>query len=126
MSVTEKLDKFMREYSFNKADVARLSGVPYTTIDGLYKKGDENTKLSTLRKLASFIGCTIDELTDGYMSTEQGYYLDPETARLAQEIYDNPDLRVLMDASRKLAPDDVKTVADLVSKMKKKENHEDD
>ena len=126
MSVTEKLDKFMRERGFNKADVARLSGVPYTTIDGLYKKGDENTKLSTLRKLASFIGCTIDELTDGYMSMEQGYYLDPETARLAQEIYDNPDLRVLMDASRKLPPDDVKTVADLVTKMKKKENHEDD
>ena len=53
MSVTEKLDKFMREHGFNKADVARLSGVPYTTIDGLYKKGDENTKLSTLRKLAA-------------------------------------------------------------------------
>lgn len=126
MSITEKLDKFMCEHNYNKADVARLSGIPYTTIDGLYKKGDENTKLSTLRKLANFIGCTIDELTDGDTKSDSGYYFDPETARLAQELYDNPDLRILMDASRKLAPDDVKNIAEIVARMKKKENHEDD
>ena len=39
MSITEKLDKFKQENNYNKADVARLSGIPYTTIDGLYKKG---------------------------------------------------------------------------------------
>ena len=125
MSITEKLDKFMCEHNYNKADVARISGIPYTTIDGLYKKSDENSKLSTLRKLANFIGCTIDELTDGDTKSDSGYYLDPEIARLAQEIYDNPDLRILMDASRKLDPDDVKNIADIVAKMKKKENLED-
>ena len=49
----------------------------------------------------------------------QTYYFNPETAQLAQEIHDNPDLRILMDASRKLSPDDIKFVVDLVSRMKK-------
>lgn len=126
MSVTEKLDKFMREHGFNKADVARLSGVPYTTIDGLYKKGDENTKLSTLRKLAAFIGCTIDELTDGNTHADQGYYFDPEAAKMAQELYDNPGMRILFDAAKNVSAEDLKLAAEIVARMKKKEEHDDD
>lgn len=124
MSVTERLDKFMREHGCNKADVARLSGIPYTTIDGLYKKGDENTKLSTLRKLAVLIGCTIDELTDG--NKDSAYYLDPETTRLAQEIYDNPEYRVLFDATKKLKPASIKEIMKFIDYQKAKESSADE
>lgn len=62
MSVAERLEKFLKEHGYSKADAAKLSGIPYTTIDGLFKKGDENIKLSTLKKLASFMQCTLDEL----------------------------------------------------------------
>ena len=49
MGLTDKLDLLMKERNINKADLARESGVPYTTIDGFYKKGSENAKLSTLK-----------------------------------------------------------------------------
>jgi transcriptional regulator with XRE-family HTH domain len=120
MSVVERLEQYMNENGYKKTDVARMSGIPYTTIDGLFKKGDENTKLSTLKKLAKLIGCSLDELTGS--NNDYGYYSNPETAALAQQIHDNPDLRILMDASKDLAPEDVKFVADLVSRMKKKES----
>lgn len=45
------------------------------------------------------------------------YYTDPETALLAQEAHDNPDLRILFDASRKLSPKDLKTVTALVRSL---------
>lgn len=120
MSVVERLEQYMNENGYKKTDVARMSGIPYTTIDGLFKKGDENTKLSTLKKLAKLIGCSLDELTGS--NVDYSYYSNPETAALAQQIHDNPDLRILMDASKDLAPEDVKFVADLVSRMKKKES----
>ena len=81
--------------------------------------------LDILMKIARELKVSVDYFYDRSKSSHS-YYIDPETARLAQEIYDNPDLRILMDASRKLAPDDVKNIADIVAKMKKKENHEDD
>lgn len=62
MSVTEQLDKYMSIHKCKIADIARLSGIPYTTIKGLYDKGDENIKLSTLKKLRSLLNCTLDEL----------------------------------------------------------------
>ena len=62
MSVAKRLKKYMETNGYRKADLYRMSSIPYTTIDGLFKKGDENVKLSTLKKLAGIIGCTLDEL----------------------------------------------------------------
>ena len=64
MIFTEKLDKLMEEKGINRAELARHSGVPYTTIVGFYEKGYENTKLSTLQKLVNYFGCSLDYLAD--------------------------------------------------------------
>ena len=64
MGLTDKLDLLMKERNINKADLARKSGVPYTTIDGFYKKGSENAKLSTLKKLCTYFNCTLDYLAN--------------------------------------------------------------
>lgn len=70
MGLTEKLDLLMKERNINKAELSRVSGVPYTTIDGFYKKGSDNAKLSTLKKLCSYFGCSLDYLADDSI-TEQ-------------------------------------------------------
>lgn len=70
MGLTDKLDILMRERNINKAELARESGIPYTTIDGFYKKGTENAKLSTLKKLCAYLGCSLDYLADDSVSEE--------------------------------------------------------
>ena len=46
MTFTEKLDMLMEKNHMNKSELSRISGIPYTTIDGFYKKGSDNIKLS--------------------------------------------------------------------------------
>ena len=70
MGLTDKLDLLMKERNINKAELARESGIPYTTIDGFYKKGSENAKLSTLKKLCSYFNCSLDFLADDNISEE--------------------------------------------------------
>lgn len=57
-----------------------------------------------------------------YQPTESGtkriYYLDPETAALAQELHDNRDLRMLFDAARDAKPSDLQIIADLAKRLK--------
>lgn len=62
MTFLEKLDCLMEEKSIGKADLSRISGVPYTTIDGFYKKGYKNAKISTIRKIANALGVSLDYL----------------------------------------------------------------
>ena len=64
MSFLAKLDKLMSDININKSQLSKESGIPYTTIDGFYKKGTDNIKLSTLKKLSSYFGCSLDYLAD--------------------------------------------------------------
>lgn len=51
-------------------------------------------------------------------STSDGYYTDPETAKVAQQIYDDPDLHALFDAAEDSKPEDLKMAADLLKRLK--------
>ena len=60
MTFTEKLDLLMEEKHLNKNSLSKACGIPYTTIDGWYKKGVSDLKLSTLRKLTNYFGLSLD------------------------------------------------------------------
>ena len=68
MNFLEKLDYLMSVNGLNKSTLSSLSGVPYTTIDALYKKGFENIKMSTIKKLASSLNVSLDYLMDDSIS----------------------------------------------------------
>ena len=63
------LESLMEKHGLNKSTLSKQSGIPYTTIDGFFKKGFENTKLSTLRQLANFFHVTLDYLVTGDTET---------------------------------------------------------
>lgn len=52
---------------------------------------------------------------------DSSYYLNPEAAKIAQDVYDNPELRILFDAAKNVSPDDIKAVADMMLRMRRKE-----
>lgn len=65
MSFTDRLEYLMRKNGIrNKSELSKQSGIPYTTIDGIYKKGSDNIKLSTLKKLAACLYCSLDFLAE--------------------------------------------------------------
>ena len=64
MNFTDKLNLLMEKKNIRISDLSRGSGIPYTTIDGFYKKGYNNIKLSTLRQLSEYFGVSIDYLVN--------------------------------------------------------------
>lgn len=49
------------------------------------------------------------------------YYLNDETAAIAQDIFENKDLRLLFDAARDATPEDLKLTHDMLLALKRKE-----
>ena len=74
MKFTEKLDLLMARRNLTRGSLAEATGIPYNTIVGFYTKGYGNIKLSTLKKLSSYFGLTLDALAD------DGAPLDPVPA----------------------------------------------
>ncbi len=60
MDFLEKLNYLMEKNHLNKSTLSKSCNIPYTTIDGWYKKGYEGLKLTTLRKLAEYFGTSLD------------------------------------------------------------------
>ena len=50
--------------------------------------------------------------------SQSSYYTDPETAQLAQELFEDKDLRVLFDAARGSKPEDLQMAADFLKRLK--------
>ena len=64
--LVENLSTLMqRRHIANLRVLSQSSGIPYTTLDGLYKKGCENVKLSTLNKLCDYFDVSLDYLVNG-------------------------------------------------------------
>ena len=49
------------------------------------------------------------------------YYLNDETAAIAQNIFENKELRLLFDAAKDAEPEDLETVHSMLLALKRKE-----
>lgn len=80
-------------------------------------------KLDVIIDIANYLhvspGDLIIESTD-----EPEYYLNEETKKVAQEIYENKELSLLFDAARDASPEDLQTVHTMLLALKKKERGE--
>ena len=56
-------------------------------------------------------------MEDNTQKRETAYYLDKESSDAAQFLFDNPEYKVLFDASRKVKPQDIQYVADLINRV---------
>ncbi len=73
-----------------------------------------------LISIAHYLGVSVESLASDKDSTEENkYYLDDNAVAIAQDIYDNPRLRALMDAARDCDPEDLKMAADMLLKFKR-------
>lgn len=106
------------------ADVAKGTGITKSTFSD-WKNGRSAPKNEKMIKIANFLGVSVEYLTTGEQKEgDPKYYLDEEAADIAQEIYENKDLRLLFDASRNAKPEDLKLAHDMLLALKRKENGE--
>lgn len=82
--------------------VSEQSGVNRSTFSD-WKNGRCEPKEKKLRKLCEFFGVPMSVF---YPKTEEqpSYYFDEKTANLAQEMFGNQELMMLVDASKKMKP----------------------
>jgi transcriptional regulator with XRE-family HTH domain len=80
-------------------------------------------KIAALAKVLSIdplilIGQQSEDDADVGNFQHHEYYTNPETAKVAQQIFDDPDLHALFDAARDSKPEDLLMAADLLRRLK--------
>ena len=116
MNTGQKL-RFLREKAgYSQEEVAKMLGIGRTTYLK-YESGD-NRPTRKLNELARLFNVSTDYLLG---NDPPSYYHDPEVAQMANEIKDNPDMRILFDASRDLKKESIEEVVKFIEFQKAKE-----
>lgn len=83
----------------------------------------KTASVERLEMIAKYFGVSTEYLMTG--EAPEGYYINPETAQAAQEIFDNKELRLLFEAARDAQPEDLRAVHDMLLALKRKEQKND-
>ena len=119
MEFKDALKALRHKANLSQLELSKKLGFSPALI-GMYESGKRMPSYEALETIADFFNVSTDYLTG--RDDKSTYYLDPEAAQIAQEIYDNPDLRILFDASRKVSKEDLQLVVDMVNRFKKEDD----
>ncbi len=117
-SVFERLCK---ERGVTPYRVCKETGLTTSTISN-WKAARYEPKQDKLQKIADFFGVSVEYLKTGEEREDRPkYYLNDETASIAQDIFENKELRALFDAARDAEPGDLTAVHGMLLALKRKE-----
>ena len=100
------------------SDVAKATGITKSTFSD-WKNGRSNPKDAKLQKIADLFGVTAEYIRTGKNSNE--YYTNTETAQVAQEIFENKELKALFDVQKDMDPDELRALHGMALALKRKE-----
>ena len=125
-----RLKLAMSEAGLSQKDLSARTGIGKSSLSQ-YMNGlnwpDDNRKVGQIAEIlnvnpAWLMGFNVHMHTEddvsGENSQQAGWYTDPETAKAAQEIFDDPDLHALFDAARDSKSDALKAAAALLKVYK--------
>ena len=75
-----------------------------------------------LKEIAEYLEVSIDYLMTGEENAGgETYYFNEETKKIAQKVFENKSLRMLMDSAQDATPEDIETVHSMLLALKRKE-----
>ena len=99
------------------ADIVRDLGIPFSTVSN-WINALKMPRMGKIELLANYLHCEKSDLIeDKGNKVPEAYYLNDEARDLAQFLFENPEYRVLFDASRKVRKEDLEIVKELLDRF---------
>ena len=126
MASFKEMLKYLRvRDNLSQAELADKLGVAKSTII-MYEVGKREPDFETLEAIADFFNVDMNFLLGKDGSENDHYYLNDETREIAQEVFENPDMRTLFKVARDIPPERLKAHIEFMKSLKEQENKHND
>lgn len=115
--------RFLRtKKGYSQDDIANMLGYKSFTTIQKWESGVSEPPLKALKKLSEIFNVDMNDLATKNLSIDTNnedsiYYLDDDAREMAQFMYENPDYKVLFDASRKVKKEDIEFVKEMIDRL---------
>ena len=90
--------------------------IPFSTVSN-WINAQKFPRMGKVELLADYFGIEKSDLIEEKDPQEQSYYLNDDARDLAQFLFENPEYKVLFDASRKIKKNDIQFVKEMIDRM---------
>ena len=118
--MTQNLQRLMDSRGIDRNKLCADLGFKYTTLTD-WLKGNTYPRIDKIEMMANYFGVEKSDLIEDKSDINEPYYIDPEVSEYAQAVKDNPNLRILFDASKDMSKDDIDFVVNMIEGLKKRE-----
>lgn len=111
----ENYERILIAKGLTNYKVSKDTGIAQSVLS-TWKTRGTTPRVDKLQILADYLGVTVDYLLG--VQTDAHHYIDNETARIAQEIFDDPDKRALFEATEDCPPEYLRIASDMLRRLK--------
>lgn len=110
----------MEKNNITKLELSQKLGVSPASVSH-WTSGRSTPRMDKVDEMCSIFGChRSDLITD--KGEDSPYYLNRYAEELAEFLHQDPSYKILFDASRKVRPEDIQLVAELLDRFRKDRN----
>lgn len=122
---SKRLRYYLNKFNMTQAELAKRLGVGTTSVYN-WCNGIKTPRMDKVDAMCDLFYCNRSDLIeDKTESSDDHYYLNDETREIAQEVFENPDLRSLFHVARDIDPEELRAHIDFMRKLKAREKKSD-
>lgn len=113
--IAKNLKRIAYEHHKTQADIARDLHLNQGTVSS-WMTGTRIPRMDKIDLLCHYFNCRRSDIMEE-QPPEGSYYIDAEARDLAEFLHKSPEYKVLFDASRKVKPEDIEFVRQMIDRM---------
>lgn len=101
----------------DRNDICQDLGFKYTTFTD-WINANTYPRIDKIEMLANYFGVSKADLVEEQTESSEPYYINDDARELAQFMFENPEYKVLFDASRKVRKEDIEFVKQMIDRVR--------
>lgn len=123
---SKNLNKYLSKHDKTQKEVANAIGVSPQTFN-TWCQGIALPRMGKVQALADYFNINKSDLIDDKSDQpDDHYYLNEETRQIAQEAFENPELRTLFKVARDIPPERLRAHIEFMKILKEQERGNND
>ena len=125
MSIGDNIKKWREYRKLKQSELAEMLGVSDKTVSS-WEINRTEPKMGMVEKISSSLHCKKTDIIGIDDVSDEPYYLNEETREIAQEVFENPELRSLFHVARDIPPERLKAHIEFMKNLKDQEKGDSD